>query len=162
MLIYNFGSPIDGPTWKEFFSGLLDINKIYPLHNIIYFPFLFFFRSKILYRIYVWLGHFLPALLMDAANICMGRSPRMWKLIIKRDKDFEMYESLIIKDWNYSTDNVQAMWDHLSEKDQQLFNFNMMGFDWTKYFMDYHNGIRHYLLNEDDSTLEISRIKYKR
>ncbi|XP_011700569.1 PREDICTED: putative fatty acyl-CoA reductase CG5065, partial [Wasmannia auropunctata] len=162
MLIYNFGSPIDGPTWKELMCKLLDINKIYPLQNIIYFPSLIFFQSKILYTISVWLGYFLPALLIDAASICMGYSPRMLQFFIKREKDVELLRPFLIKDCNYSTDNVQAMWDYLSEKDQQLFKFNMVGFDWKKYLMDYHNGIRHYLLNEDDSTLKISRIKYRR
>jgi hypothetical protein len=76
MLIYNFVSPIDGPTWSEYLFGHVYITKIYPIHNAIYFPLLFLFNHKIPYRICVWLCHFLPALLMDAVSICIGRSPR--------------------------------------------------------------------------------------
>jgi len=76
MLIYNFMSPVDGPTWNEYTYTLLDINKITPLNNSVYFPFIITFLHKIPYRICVWLGHFLPALLADAANICINRSPR--------------------------------------------------------------------------------------
>lgn len=87
---------------------------------------------------------------------------RMWRLYMKIDKMSKMLQHFTLNEWSHSTDNVQAMWDRLNEKDQLLFKFNMIGFDWTKYFADQYNGIRLYLLNEDDSTLEISRIKYRR
>jgi len=81
MLIYNFVSSIDGPTWKEYIYVLLDINKMYPLRNAIYLPLMTFFKHEILYRFCVWFGHFLPALLLDAASICIGRSPRYQRLL---------------------------------------------------------------------------------
>ncbi|XP_071644754.1 fatty acyl-CoA reductase wat-like [Temnothorax longispinosus] len=161
-LIYNFVSPVDGPTWHKYAYTLFDINKMYPLHNAIYFPLAFYFQRKIPYRICVWLGHFLPALLIDAINICMNRNPRMWKLCKKVDKFSNALQPFCNNEWSFSTDNVQAMWSHLSEEDQQLFQFSMVGFDWTKYLIDHYMGLRLYLLNEDNSTLKISRIKYRR
>ncbi|XP_071570403.1 fatty acyl-CoA reductase wat-like [Temnothorax nylanderi] len=161
-LIYNFVSPVDGPTWNEYRIAFVDINKMYPLYDAIYFPFMVYVPHKILYRICVWLGHFLPALLIDAVSICINRSPRMWKLCKKVDKFSNAIQPFCTNEWSFSTDNVQAMWSHLSEEDQKLFQFSMVGFDWTKYLIDHYMGIRLYLLNEDNSTLEISRIKYKR
>jgi len=64
--------------------------------------------------------------------------------------------------WSYSHDNVEKMWNRLSKEDQQLFKFQMKELDWTKYFVNHYKGIRLYLLNEDESTLELSRIRYKR
>ncbi|KMQ88967.1 fatty acyl- reductase [Lasius niger] len=64
--------------------------------------------------------------------------------------------------WDYTDDNVQTMWDRLNEEDKQLFHFNIRELDWSKYLTDYYKGMRLYLLHEDDSTLEISRINYKR
>jgi hypothetical protein len=87
---------------------------------------------------------------------------RMWKMYTKIDKFCEVVQPFCNREWKYSTDNVQAMWDHLDKKDQQLFQFSMMDFNWTKYFTNHYLGIRHYLLNENDSTLKISRLKYKR
>ncbi|XP_071653068.1 putative fatty acyl-CoA reductase CG5065 isoform X1 [Temnothorax longispinosus] len=75
-LIYNFVSPVYGPTWNEYVHALYDANRMYPLHNAIYLPLLVHFQHKIPYRICVWLGHFLPALFIDAVNICINRSPR--------------------------------------------------------------------------------------
>lgn len=86
---------------------------------------------------------------------------RMWKLYLKIHKFSRAIEHFCTNKWSFSNDNVQAMWDHLSKEDQRLFNFNMVKFNWTKYLIDHYQGIRRYL-NEDDSTLEADRIKYKR
>jgi len=85
----------------------------------------------------------------------------MWKLYKKIHK-YSNAVAPFLKQWSYSRDNVEEMWNRLSEKDQQLFKFQMKEFDWTKYFVNHYNGMRLYLLNEDESTLELSRIKYKR
>ncbi|XP_011870261.1 PREDICTED: putative fatty acyl-CoA reductase CG5065 isoform X2 [Vollenhovia emeryi] len=162
MIIYNFVSPVDRPTWNEYSNTLLDTNKIYPLHSAIYYPCMTYLKRNIPYRICVWLYHFLPALLVDAANICMNRRPRMLKLCLMIDKYCNAAAPFCNNEWSYSTDNVQVMWDRLGEEDQKLFKFNMFGFDWTKYIVDHYKGIRLFLLKDDDSTLEISRIKHKR
>ncbi|KAG5343876.1 FACR1 reductase, partial [Acromyrmex heyeri] len=162
MLIYNFVPPIDGPTWNEYIHALLDINKMYPLHNALYLPLMTFFKHEIPYRFCVWFGHFLPALLLDATSICIGRRPRMWKLYMKIGKFCKAIEPFCNTEWTYSTDNIQSMWDNLNEKDQQLFKFNMVEFNWTEYLINYYQGLRRYLLNENDSMLKVSRMKYVR
>jgi len=162
ILIYNFVSPVDGPTWGDYMYAINAANKIYPLHNAKWLPLMTYTRYKIQHKVCIWISHLLPALLIDAVNICTHRNPRMWKLYMKIHKFCRAIEPFCNKEWSFSTDNVETMWDHLSGKDQQLFKFSMKGFDWTNYFIDHYKGIRLYLLNEDDSTLEISRIKYKR
>ncbi|XP_011053043.1 PREDICTED: putative fatty acyl-CoA reductase CG5065 [Acromyrmex echinatior] len=162
MLIYNFVSPIDGPTWNEYNYALLDNNKMYPLHNAIYLPLMTFFKHEIPYRFCVWFGHFLPALLLDGASICIGRRPRMWKLYMKMDKFCKAMEPFCNTEWTYSTDNIHSMWDNLNEKDQQLFQFNMVEFNWTEYLINHYQGLRRYQLNENDSMLKVSRMKYVR
>ena len=86
----------------------------------------------------------------------------MCKLYIKIDKFSKAIEPFCNKEWTYSTDNVHAMWDRLNKMDQQLFKFNMIEFNWTKYFIDHYQGLRLYIVKDDENTLEISRIKYKR
>ncbi|KYN44336.1 hypothetical protein ALC56_01201, partial [Trachymyrmex septentrionalis] len=162
MLVYNFAPPIDGPTWNEYIYGLLDINKMYPLRNAIYLPLMTFFKHEIPYQFCVWFGHFLPALLLDAASICIGRSPRMWKLYMKVDKFCKAIEPFCNTEWTFSIDNIQSMWDNLNEEDQQLFKFNMVEFNWTEYLINHYQGMRLYQLNENDSMLKVSRMKYAR
>ncbi|KAG5307557.1 FACR1 reductase, partial [Pseudoatta argentina] len=162
VFVYNFVPPVDGPTWNEYIYALLDINKMYPLHNAIYLPIMTFFKHEIPYRFCVWFGHFLPALLLDAASICIGRSPRMWKLYMKVDKFCKAIEPFCNTEWTYSTNNIQSMWDTLEERDKQLFKFNMVEFNWTEYLINHYQGMRLYRLNENDSMLKVSRMKYAR
>ncbi|KAG5337722.1 FACR1 reductase, partial [Acromyrmex heyeri] len=131
-------------------------NNEYVRINIMY-------SKKIIpYRFCVWFGHFLPALLLDAASICIGRSPSMWKLYMKVDKFCKAIEPFCNTEWTYSTDNIQSMWDTLEEKDKQLFKFSMMKFNWTEYLINHYQGMRLYRLNENDSMLKVSRMKYTR
>lgn len=80
MLIYNFVSPTDGLTWREYTSILLNknLNKKYPLHNAMYIPLMTNIKHKILYKICIWFGHFFPALLVDITSLCINRKPRYY------------------------------------------------------------------------------------
>ncbi|KAG5307558.1 FACR1 reductase, partial [Pseudoatta argentina] len=50
MTVYNFVPQVDGPTWNEYINALLDINKMYPLHNALYLPLMTLFKHEITYR----------------------------------------------------------------------------------------------------------------
>ncbi|CAL1688895.1 unnamed protein product [Lasius platythorax] len=162
VLIYNFIAPTDAPTWGEYLHVMKFISTIYPLKNSIWKPIIFGLQHDISYKICIWLFHLFPALLVDSIMLCKGRRPRMWKLYSRVHKSAKLTSYFAANKWKFNDNNVQAMWDRLSEEDQQLFNFNMIGFDWIKYLIDCYKGIRLFLLNEDDSTLENSRIKYRR
>ncbi|KAM0735557.1 putative fatty acyl-CoA reductase [Formica fusca] len=162
MLIYNYISAANSPTWSEYINKILCINQKYPLKNSMWLPYIFLIRREIPYTICIWLGHLLPAFLIDGVRICTGRRPRMWKLYGKIHKAIKSVAYFSTNTWYYTDDNVQTMWNLLNKEDQQLFQFNMKELDWSKYLTDFHKGIRLYLLNEDDSNLETSRTNYKR
>ncbi|XP_072756344.1 putative fatty acyl-CoA reductase CG5065 [Anoplolepis gracilipes] len=161
MLIYNYISA-NALTWIEYINKILCINQNYPLKDSTWFPFIILISQEMPYKICTWFCHLLPAFLVDTVRICIGRRPRMWKLYGKIHKAIESIGYFSTKTWNYTDDNVQTMWNLLNKRDQELFLFNMKEFDWTKYLTDFHKGIRLYLLKEDDSNLEASRINYKR
>jgi len=85
----------------------------------------------------------------------------MWKLYKKIHKH-SVAILPFLNQWSYSRDNIEEMWNRLNEKDQLLFKFQMKEFEWMRYLVNQYKGIRLYLLNEDESTLEFSRIRYKR
>jgi len=85
----------------------------------------------------------------------------MWKLYKKIHKYSDL-SAPFLKQWDYSNDNVENMWNSLNKKDQQLFKFQMKELNWTQYMVNQYKGIRLYLLKEDDSTLKRSRVRYKR
>jgi len=86
----------------------------------------------------------------------------MWKLYVKVDKFCKAIVPFCNTEWTYSIDNIQSMWDNLNEGDQKLFKFNMVEFNWTEYLINHYQGMRLYRLNENDSMLKASRMKYAR
>ncbi|CAL1688896.1 unnamed protein product [Lasius platythorax] len=162
VLIYNYVAPANAPTWGDYIKILYFWNTIYPLKNSIWKPIIFSLQQDISYKIGIWLCHLLPALLVDSLMFCMGRRPRLLKLYSKIYKGSKAITYFALHKWNFTDDNVQIMWDRLSEEDRQLFKFNMIGFDWTKYFINCYKGMRLYLFSEDNSSLEKSRINYRR
>lgn len=86
----------------------------------------------------------------------------MWKIYRKIHNNINAISPFLMDRKSYSYDNVEAMWNRLNERDQQLFKFDMKNFDWTKYLVDHFHGIRFFLCNEDNSTLETNRIRFKR
>ncbi|XP_011696475.1 PREDICTED: putative fatty acyl-CoA reductase CG5065 isoform X2 [Wasmannia auropunctata] len=162
MLIYNFVPPANSPTLGEYIYNAVNINKTYPLNQVQWYPFVLILQREIFYRVCILFFHLLPALLVDAVSICIKHRPRMWKLYRRIHNNYYVLIPFIMKKKSYSYDNVEAMWNRLKESDQQLFKFHFNKFDWTKYLADHYKGICFFLLNEDDSTLEINRIRHKR
>jgi Male sterility protein. len=66
------------------------------------------------------------------------------------------------RDWKITNKNVQELWQKMDEDDRKLFDFNIDGLDWDKYFYTYVRGIRLYLLKDDMSTIPQATARYKR
>jgi fatty acyl-CoA reductase len=58
--------------------------------------------------------------------------------------------------------NVQGLWEKLDEEDRKLFDFDLEGLDWDKYFYNYGRGVRVYLLKDELTTVPLALAKYKR
>ncbi|XP_032678988.1 fatty acyl-CoA reductase wat-like [Odontomachus brunneus] len=118
--------------------------------------------NKIIYTICIWFGHLLPAIFIEIFQKCIGAPQSIWKLYGKIHKFNNMISYFMMNNWTHTNDNIQAIWRRMNKNDQFLFDFNMKGFDWSKYLEDHFRGMRLYLLKDDLSTLEVSRIKWKR
>ncbi|XP_015586610.1 fatty acyl-CoA reductase wat isoform X2 [Cephus cinctus] len=163
MLIYNYVSSVEAPlTWGDYCETNLKYGHQYPLSNSIWYLSFRMNKHKIIHLLYVLFLHLLPALLVDTVSICFGQKPRLWKGYQKIHKFATVIEYFCNHEWKFTNDNVQAMWLRLDSKDQQLFRFSMKGFDWQNYFSTYMKGIRLYLFNEDLSTLETSRARWRK
>lgn len=54
------------------------------------------------------------------------------------------------------------MWKRLDKRDQQIFQFIVLDFNWDEYFDIFIKGIRIFLFRDELKTLEMSRKKYQR
>lgn len=77
MLIYNFVSTVDPPfTWEDFrVTNTKYINE-YPMNNALWYISFNMNKSKVVNSIYVVFLHLVPAFLIDALTVCLGRKPR--------------------------------------------------------------------------------------
>jgi fatty acyl-CoA reductase len=65
-------------------------------------------------------------------------------------------------EWKITNKNVQALWEKLDEDDRKLFDFDIGGLDWEKYFYHYVRGVRIFVLKDELSTVPRALAKYKR
>lgn len=56
--------------------------------------------------------------------------------------------------WIFETNNVKSLWKKLSEKDKELFNFDITSFTWDEMLKAQCHGIRKYFLKINMSAEE--------
>lgn len=63
--------------------------------------------------------------------------------------------------WNFDSDNVANLWKCMSEKDRQLFHFNLGSINWSKYWEQSVKHGRVYLVHDPLETLPYARKKMR-
>lgn len=71
-------------------------------------------------------------------------------------------EFFAMRQWDYQQDNLIAMWNNLSEKDKDIFFFDMRQLDWDLFLQHYFRGIRQYLLNDPLETIPEALVRWNR
>lgn len=71
-------------------------------------------------------------------------------------------EFFAMRQWDYQQDNLIGMWDSLSEKDKDVFFFDMRQLDWDLFLQHYFRGIRQYLLRDPLETIPEALVRWNR
>ncbi|XP_054271942.1 fatty acyl-CoA reductase wat-like [Macrosteles quadrilineatus] len=162
--IYNYVSSVEKPLkWGEF-KYLIELHgtKVPPMRAMWYY-FMTTHRFLLMHMICTYFLHYLPALIIDGlAKITGKESPNLYKVYKKIDKFTMVLAYFAHRSWDFSNNNVQAMWKSLSPSDQKTFNFDMKQLDWDKFFYNYIRGLRVYLLKDDMSTLPQAMVRWRR
>jgi fatty acyl-CoA reductase len=88
--------------------------------------------------------------------------PRLLKIYKKINRFSDVLSYFSTREWKFTNNNVQELWEKLNEDDKKLFNFNIDKLDWDKYFYSYVRGLRIYLLKDDLSTVPQGLARQKR
>lgn len=72
----------------------------------------------------------------------------------KFSKALKALQFFTTHEWHFESNNVTKLYSKLSEKDKEIFNFNIKQVNWRKYMDNYVLGIRHYILKDDASSLQ--------
>lgn len=69
-----------------------------------------------------------------------------------------------LREWKMHNENLQTLWNGLSEKDKEIFEFSMapQNFNWNSYISILGGGVRLYLLKDKMETIPAAKRKYKR
>lgn len=67
-----------------------------------------------------------------------------------------------MRDWDFRIDNVEDLWNRMTNIDRQIFFFDMKQLDWDFFLQQYFRGIRRYLLKDPLETIPKALIKWNR
>ncbi|XP_047476457.1 putative fatty acyl-CoA reductase CG5065 [Penaeus chinensis] len=158
IVVYNCVSGIERPVrWGEINEhGMIALRRN-AMNDVVWYPDLRFTQHKTLNTIAVLLQHWLPAYLMDAAARLAGKRPIMVRIAQKLDRAASCLEYFTTHEWRFCNENVQGLWESLSETDQKTFNFALSALHWPTYMEQYCLGTKRYVMKEELSTLPTAR-----
>ncbi|XP_051171885.1 fatty acyl-CoA reductase wat-like isoform X2 [Leptopilina boulardi] len=160
--IYNFVSKDNPVTWDE----LKEMSEKYgievpSIRSVWYYS----FRNnkyRLIHLFYVYFFHLLPALLVDAICICMGKQLRLMKIYKKIHRFMDVLNYFTTKEWKFSNDRVHNLINRMSAKDRENFSCDMREIVWDTFFKTYIKGIRIYLIKDPMETLPQARVRWQR
>ncbi|XP_045457865.1 fatty acyl-CoA reductase wat-like [Melitaea cinxia] len=152
-VVYNCVSSVEKPITYELFikyTGAYDLEV--PSTKPIY-PYLFILTpSAFFYRLLNLVLHWIPAYIVDAFLVMIGRKPMLVKAYTKIAKFFALTNYFGLREWKFSNDNTQNLFKELSDVDKRTFNFDVSSLDWKEYFKIYVKGLRQYILTDSLKT----------
>ena len=86
-----------------------------------------------------------------------GKRPFMVKLEKRNQALSKVFKPFLTNSWTFSQGNVEELWEQMTEKDRNLFPFNMENMDVPTYFESYVQGIRQYAFQQDPSSIPKAR-----
>ncbi|XP_036147919.1 putative fatty acyl-CoA reductase CG8306 isoform X4 [Monomorium pharaonis] len=141
-----------------------DINNYlhkYPLRSAVWYPYLKFLPSLILFKISAIFVHFIPAYILDTITRLCGGRPILVRLHTNINKSLGRLEKFIFQEWKFNNPGLLQLHESLSSEDQKLFTLDIRSLVWKDYFTDLIQGVRTYLHNESPKSLPKARSRDK-
>ncbi|XP_003745037.1 fatty acyl-CoA reductase 1 [Galendromus occidentalis] len=161
--IYNCTSGSQNPIkWRKFMEESVDFPHRFPSMSIVRYPQPRITTHKGLHKIRLFLQHYVPAQVVDAALRLARKKPMAAKLYQRLSASMDLLEFFATNEWVFDNTNTQNLFAGLHKSDKDEFNFDVRTIDWPSYVHTYCSGIRRYLLKEDSSNLEQARAHVRR
>lgn len=161
--IYNYVSSNVRPLrWKDFMYYNELAEPEIPSVLAIWVYCLTLNKYKFMHQIYCVFLHFIPALIVDTYAKLVGREPKLWNAYEKIHKFSEVISYFSTKEWKFIDSNTRNLCNKLSDKDKELFDFDLSKLDWKEYFYHHIRGLRVYLVQDKLDTVEEALMKRRR
>ncbi len=150
-------SGVNPLTWGEAIKKGRKVMHEYPLSLSLWYPG-GSIKSNYYHHLFcVIFFHYLPAYFIDFLLALFRQKPFLVKVQRRVSQGLSVLQYYIIRKWKFKNANMLGLHRGLSEKDKELFNFDLSVVDYDDYIKNYVLGIRHYLLKEKPETLPKSR-----
>nr|XP_049706963.1 fatty acyl-CoA reductase wat-like [Helicoverpa armigera] len=142
------GSTRNPAVWGKLHKIIsTDVRKIMSPAAVFY-GFAWQTTNPIIFWIYSWLLHLIPAYVVDAVCFAIGKERRFVKLYKKMYKLQVVLSYFTCFQWRFIDDNTAKLFDSLSEADQAIFEFDVKKIDWGEYMLIWYLGIRKYVIKD--------------
>nr|XP_022920492.1 putative fatty acyl-CoA reductase CG5065 [Onthophagus taurus] len=146
--------------WGDLSAKIKSCRAKYPFTRAVQYPYGGLIKSKTIYYLNVLFLHYFPALLVDFILILILKEPFMFNLSKKVIKFVNAISYFTLNEWEFDDTNNKALYENLSKKDQDLFNFDIESINWDDYADNFVKGLRIYLLNDPLETIPVARKKF--
>ncbi|XP_032295178.1 fatty acyl-CoA reductase wat [Drosophila virilis] len=163
--IYNFAPSAQNPiTWGQYRSSLYKYKRIYPVNQMIWFPFVTAPTSWWSLKLFLVFYHHLPGFLIDMCLRLRGQKPRMKRIYNKVHKGIKTLRPFTFPNWTFEMRNSDRLLQCMSPQDRLKYEFDINGIDWKQYMSITIMGVRVYLLKEEltEESLQSAKKLYKR
>ncbi|XP_048487929.1 fatty acyl-CoA reductase wat [Plutella xylostella] len=106
--------------------------------------------SQLIYQLLTLFLHFIPAVLIDAVLIVLGkqlRLTRLYKRVYKINAIF--LKHFVFHSWTNYDDNTLQLYNSLSEDDKQIFDFDIAKIDSDEFMSIWCLGLRKYIIKDN-------------
>lgn len=156
--VYNCATGMQNPiTWKEFVDYSFVFMRKHPLCDMIWYPDGQIHTNSIYNKFCVMALHVVPAYILDAVSMILGKKRIMVRVQAKLDKAATCLEYFSTQQWRFADDNVRHLNSMLSLEDRNNFVFDVRQINWTNYLESYVLGIRQFIFKEHPSSIPKTR-----
>ncbi|XP_014280481.1 fatty acyl-CoA reductase wat [Halyomorpha halys] len=117
-------------------------------------------KSSFNYYLLAFFLHILPAVVIDISLIILQKKPRVLQMYNKIHNSMDLVGYFSTKTWTFSMDNTIDLWKSLNDKDKELFDFDMELLDYKSFLKGTIDGIRIYLLKDEDNDMTYRKKRY--
>ncbi|XP_050422291.1 fatty acyl-CoA reductase wat-like [Adelges cooleyi] len=161
--IYNCVSTTTNPfTWGEFATFNQRHGLEVPSTQIIWPYMLKLTGSKTEYAVLSFLGHTVPAHVVDSLAKLMGKPPRLVDAYKKIHKFVDVISFFSLKSWTFYDTNTRNLISAMSDQDKTLFDFDVAKIDWDDYFKYHIRGIRCFIFKDPLDTVPEGTVHYRK
>lgn len=161
--VYNFcTSKFNQLTWGDFTTKTTKYGLMYPTIKALWYLCYANTPNKFLHLLSIFFLHYVPAAIFDVFCMCMGKKPRLLNTYKKIHRFMRVIEYFSMRQWDFQIDNVINLWNRLSDKDKDIFFFDMTQLDWDLFLQQYFRGIRQYLLHDPLDTIPQALVRWNR